>query len=92
MYRLGTILKMLGHSCIDLLKMDIEGAEYDVLADLLTQRIPVKQILVEFHHRWPQIGVDKTRQAIHALNAAGYKIFSVSPGGEEYSFLYLSLQ
>jgi FkbM family methyltransferase len=86
-HRLGTIMRMLGHEQIDLLKMDIEGAEYGVLADLLACGIPVKQLLVEFHHRWPQLGIEKTRQAIRGLNAAGYRIFSVSPSGEEYGFL-----
>ena len=85
--RLGTLMKMLGHNHIDLLKMDIEGAEYGVLTDMLACRIPVKQMLVEFHHRWPRIGVEKTKQATRALNAAGYRIFNVSPSGEEYSFL-----
>jgi FkbM family methyltransferase len=85
-YRLGTVMKMLGHGHIDVLKMDIEGAEYGVLADMLAHGIEVKQLLVEFHHRWPHIGVEKTKQAICALNVAGYRIFSVSPSGEEYSF------
>jgi hypothetical protein len=53
---------------------------------MLACRIPVKQLLVEFHHRWPHIGVAKTKRAIQELNAAGYRIFNVSPGGEEYSF------
>ena len=88
-HRLETIMKMLGHKQVDLLKMDIEGAEYGVLADLLSCGIPVKQLLVEFHHRWPQIGIEKTKQAIRALNQAGYRIFHVSAGGEEYSFLML---
>lgn len=87
--RLGTIMKMLGHEQIDLLKMDIEGAEYGVLADMLACGIPVKQLLMEFHHRWPHIGVEKTKQAIRALNQAGYRIFQVSPSGEEYSLLML---
>jgi FkbM family methyltransferase len=85
-YRLSTIMKMLGHSQIDLLKMDIEGAEYDVLADLLACKIRPQQILVEFHHRWPEVGSEKTRTAIQALNRAGYRIFHVSASGEEYSF------
>lgn len=85
-YRLSTIMKMLGHGEIDLLKMDIEGAEYGVLADLLACKIRPQQILVEFHHRWPEVGSEKTRKAIRALNRAGYRIFHVSPSGEEYSF------
>lgn len=87
--KLATIMSDLGHDKIDLLKMDIEGAEYSVLADLLTSHIRVDQLLVEFHHRFPEVGVNKTKAAIKALNAAGYRIFSVSPSGEELSFLQL---
>ena len=85
--RLSSIMKELGHDRIDLLKMDIEGAEYAVLKDILASAIPVHQLLVEFHHRWPEIGAEKTRQAIRDLNSAGYRIFDVSPSGEEYGFL-----
>lgn len=85
--RLSSVMRDLGHQRIDLLKMDIEGAEYAVLKDMLDSRIPVNQLLVEFHHRWPEIGVEKTKQAIRDLNSAGYRIFDVSPSGEEYGFL-----
>lgn len=85
--RLSSIRRELGHDRIDLLKMDIEGAEFGVLKDMLASGIPVHQLLVEFHHRWPEIGVGKTRQAIRDLNSAGYRIFDVSPSGEEYGFL-----
>lgn len=84
--RLTTIMESLGHDHIDLLKMDIEGAEYDVLNDLLSVGIRVDQLLVEFHHRWPEIGVHKTKVAIRYLNEAGYRIFNVSPTGDEFSF------
>jgi FkbM family methyltransferase len=87
--KLTTIMNHLGHDKIDLLKMDIEGAEYSVLADLLSSGIRVDQLLVEFHHRFPEVEVDKTKSAIKTLNAAGYRIFSVSPTGEEFGFLRL---
>ena len=86
-YRLRTIMERLGHTHVDLLKMDIEGAEYDVLQDLVDSRVDVRQLLVEFHHRFEQIGVEQTRAALAALNANGYRIFSVSPSGEEYSLI-----
>jgi FkbM family methyltransferase len=86
-YSLRTIMRMLGHDRIDLLKMDIEGSEYEVIADLIASQVDVRQLLVEFHHRWPEVGVNKTKQAIRHLNQAGFLIFNVSPAGSEYSFL-----
>jgi FkbM family methyltransferase len=85
-YRLITIMNMLGHTRIDVLKMDVEGAEYGVLADILACGIRPTQMLVEFHHRWPEVGVEKTRAAIGELNRVGYQLFDVSASGEEYSF------
>lgn len=85
--RLSTIMRELGHAAVDVLKMDIEGAEYDVLDDILEHQLPVRQILVEFHHRFPGVGMDRTRQAVRRLNDAGYRIFAVSDTGEEYSFI-----
>lgn len=86
-YQLQTIMDRLGHQRIDLLKMDIEGAEYEVLHNILQAPLDVEQVLVEFHHRFPGIGVAPTKEAIVSLNQHGYRIFSVSPTGEEYSFL-----
>jgi len=82
-----TIMKKLGHNKIDILKMDIEGSEYDVLKDILGNNILVKQILIEFHHRFLKIGIEKTKEAIKMLNKQGYKIFWTSASGYEYSFI-----
>lgn len=85
-YRLTTIMDSLGHTGIDLLKIDIEGMEYRVIRDLLADDVPVRQIVVEFHHRLSGLGFAKTRTAIRALQAHGFKIFHVSVNGWEYSF------
>lgn len=89
--RLATFARERGHERIDLLKMDIEGAEYDVLDDWLgnPDRVPVRQLLVEFHHRFPSIGVERTRAAVAALRRHGYRVFAVTPQGE-VSFLATS--
>jgi FkbM family methyltransferase len=87
--KMSTIMRELEHSTLDMLKMDIEGGEYQVIDDILTLDIRPKQILIEFHHRFPSVGIHKTKRAIKQLNGAGYKIFSVSDSGEEYSFVYV---
>jgi FkbM family methyltransferase len=84
--RLSTIMRSLGHDHVDLLKLDIEGAEYEVIDDLLAQQLDVRQLLVEFHHRKPWIGVEKTRTAVGALRGAGFELFHISPIGQEFSF------
>ena len=88
-YSLSTICEKLGHDKIDLMKMDIEGAEYEVLDSLLASPIKPTQLLVEFHHRFPGVGLEKTADTIERLRDAGYKIFAISEIGREVSFLRL---
>ena len=45
--RISTIMKLLGHTRIDMLKTNIEGAEYSVLNDILESEIMVRQVLVD---------------------------------------------
>jgi FkbM family methyltransferase len=59
-----------GDSEIDLLKMDIEGFEYDIIDQMLAERIPVLQLCVEFHH-WLRPG--RTFKTVIKLYLAGYR-------------------
>lgn len=88
--RLGTMMRTLGHDRVDLLKMDIEGAEYAVIRDLAAQGPAVGQLLVEFHHRFPSVGDAATRNALHQLSGAGYRLFHISDSWEEYAFVHES--
>lgn len=85
--RIPSLMRDLGHERIALLKMDIEGSEYDVIEDILSNRLGIDQILVEFHHRFPGIGMQKTLDSVAALRRAGYQLFHISPWGEEFAFL-----
>jgi FkbM family methyltransferase len=86
-YRLTTVMEMLGHHRIDLLKMDIEGTEYAVIDEIVNERLDVGQILIEFHHRFRNVGTARTRKAISALQGQDYRVFDVSPNEGVYSFI-----
>lgn len=86
-YRLATLVDMLQLPPPDLIKMDIEGAEYAVLPDLFASGFRPDQVLVEFHHRWREVGAARTRAALGLLARHGYRIIYVSDKGMEYAFL-----
>ena len=85
--RLQTIVDELGHKQIDVLKMDIEGAEYQVLQDILKTDVDIRQIVLEFHHRYFRFGTLKTRLAVRRLRAAGFLLFHVSEDSLDFGFI-----
>jgi hypothetical protein len=78
----------LGHAKIDVLKLDIEGFEYEVLPDVLHSGIHPKVLAVEFHHRMYGYEDASTIAAVNTLRDAGFKLFFVAKTGREYSFIY----
>ena len=87
--RYGSILALLKLQHVDVLKLDVEGSEYDVIPDIVTSSILPDQFLVEFHHRLHHINVMETREAVNMIKRAGFSLFDVSPGGQELSFIRL---
>jgi FkbM family methyltransferase len=72
---LTTVMKRNGHTRIDLLKLDIEGSEYGVIDDILSRRIPIRQICVEYHHPYfPGISLTDTVRSVLRLRMRGYKL------------------
>jgi FkbM family methyltransferase len=86
--RYDSIVAMLDVRCPDVLKLDIEGSEYEVLPDILSRPDLPKQIVIEFHHRVHGIKVEETLRSVAALRAGGYRIFSISPSGHEFGFIH----
>lgn len=83
----ATIRQRLGGPPPALVKLDIEGLEFDVLPGLLAMDPPPAQVLVEFHHRFPGLGPGRTRAAVAALRAAGYRLAWHSATGREFTFV-----
>jgi len=86
--RISTIMSELGIQQIDILKMDIEAAEYEVIEDLLNSGIRVYQLLVEFHHRFKTVPIEKSISVIRKLQQAGYRIFHITEKYWEFSFIH----
>ena len=85
--RLATIARELGHDRIDVLKIDIDGGEYEIIPDLIAAEPPVGQILLEFHHNFRTLSFRHTRDAVAALRSHGYGIFEISHRAREFSFI-----
>ena len=83
---LDALMKQNGHDHIDLLKLDIEGCEYDVIADVLRRRLVVRQLCVEFHHGiLPGLRRRQTIWTMLRLIAGGYRL--VDQTGANHTFL-----
>ena len=70
----------------DVLKLDIEGAEYPVLEDLCTRGLVTKtrQLLVEFHHRATQHTLADTEALVGKIEQAGFRLMHTE--GRNYIF------
>jgi FkbM family methyltransferase len=89
MHKLSTITDLLNQKKISILKMDIEGAEYDAIDDILsTKGVFIEQILVEFHHFLPGFSKNQTNRTIHKLKKSGYQLIKIAPSGNEFSFVH----
>ena len=77
---LKDIMNELNHTSISVLKIDIEGSEYEVIDEFMSnESIPIiPQLLIEYHGRFFPDGIQKTKDSITKLKAKGYKIFAVS--------------
>lgn len=83
---LDDLMAQLGHTRIDYLKMDIEGSEYEVIADMVAKTIAPAQLCIEFHHGMHGYSDDDTRLAVERLRGLGYRLHYVADAGREYGF------
>lgn len=82
---LSSVLRENNHKSLDLLKIDIEGFEYDVIDDIISNKLDIRQIAVEFHDFYADIPRSKTLRAVRLLRANGYELFHKR--GHDYSFV-----
>jgi len=80
---LHSAMQHLGHRHLDVLKLDIEGGEYEVLASL-DRPVPATCVLVEFHHGMEGHTLAETAEALETLRRGGFRLFWISDRGLEF--------
>jgi FkbM family methyltransferase len=94
MLSLEDAMTRIGRDELDLLKIDIEGSEYKLLASPDFERYAprIKLICIEFHHRWANFGPKATISAVETLNKLGFDCcWSASTTNEEFLFVNRNL-
>jgi FkbM family methyltransferase len=74
-----TLIHEIGTDHIDLLKLDLEGAEYELIKHLRKEELaPVNQLFIEFHHHaFTRIHRKDTRRAVSILKSFGFNAFTI---------------
>ncbi len=73
---LTSLAEELGDRQIDLLKLDIEGGEYDLVPTLDLHALHVRVFALQLHHNG---GVTRARELIAHLQASGYELVGMRP-------------
>lgn len=88
--KLATLMKSNGDNHITLLKLDIEGAEYEVIADMLKDKIYPKILCVEFDEVFNAIDskyMERINATINNLLNSNYKLIHLDYPGN-YTFIH----
>lgn len=75
--RISNIMKKYNHTCLDIVKIEIEGAEYRVIETIIEDKLDVKMILVEYDESQNHKGISylwRIKKSTHLILNAGYKM------------------
>jgi FkbM family methyltransferase len=83
---LATLLKRIGVETVEILKLDLEGAEYELFERMTADDLrPFQQLFVEFHHHAVSHFRDAdTRRVVGRISGFGFRAFSV----DDHNYLF----
>ncbi|MEN8228004.1 MAG: FkbM family methyltransferase [Bacteroidota bacterium] len=90
--KVSTLMKRLGHTHIDYLKIDIEGAEYEVISSVIKDRLDIGVLGIEFdevHHPLDRKSIERIEQTIKKIKDVGYLVVDVD---SHYNVTFLKKQ
>ena len=90
--KLGTLMNELGHKRIDLLKIDVEGAEYQVLEAMLADNIEVDVLCIEYDetatNHLDKGYIDRIENSLKALVQVGYRVIARESNCHNYTLVH----
>lgn len=74
-------LQELGHTWIDVMKIDVEGSEFDVFQQIAQSKTPMPftQIQIEVHHFFTQKPNRRILTLLQQFMTFGLRVFSLEP-------------
>jgi len=83
---LGSLVKRIGVETVDILKLDLEGAEYELFRGMKADELrPFKQMFVEFHHHaLRHVSEADTRRIVASICGLGFTAFSL----DDHNYLF----
>jgi FkbM family methyltransferase len=73
--RLSEIMLANDHNNLDILKLDVEGAEFEVINSIVEDDIDIKILCIEFHHKKEE-GLQKIQMAIKMLEENNFVVIA----------------
>jgi len=85
--RLSSVMKENGHSQIDLLKIDVEGAEHEIIQSIIDDQCKVTIVVVEFDSfaYLTARQLEEIRTSVNSLLRCGYRIDYIE--GSNFTFV-----
>lgn len=91
-HSLKSVLEKLGHTHIDLLKLDVEGAEYQILNSIIEHNISIDTICIEFDetaaNHLDGHYLMRIKNCLEQLRNAGYEIIAKEPDCRNYTLIH----
>ncbi len=87
---IGEVFSLANVERINVLKLDVEGAEYDVILDEGFADVAplIDTLCIEFHHRWPEYGKNATVRVVERLRQLGFRCcWRARATNEEFTFV-----
>ncbi len=85
-------MREMGHQRLDLLKLDIEGAEYQVIESLLTDGIEADILCIEFDesaaNHLDTKYLDRIESSLRSLLDAGFRVIAKEKNCHNYTLLH----